>query len=160
VGRVCPVVIPNAANCCLRTTIAALWFHLRMTLVKNRTVGVSITALIVSLVGMLGLMLSMSFVLRNIAHDSTDGFTSLAVALSLFGLLYILLAYGLWTMRSWVRIFAIVLLVVMTIAGLFDTARNEIMHLGTVVIFGLAFVTNLAVVLVLYGSGTGSRFDD
>ncbi|MFT5139334.1 MAG: hypothetical protein ACI9H8_000825 [Lysobacterales bacterium] len=121
-----------------------------MVLVKDRPVGVSIMSLMVALVGMLGLMLSLSFVLRVYVLESVEGLTGMSVGLCLFGFLYILLAYGLWTMRSWVRIFAIGLLVIMTTSGLFDTARNEILHLGTVVVFGLAFVTNLAVLLVLF----------
>ena len=128
-----------------------------MVIVKSRTVGVSIMALMVALVGMLGLMLSLSFVLRIYVLESVDGFTGLAVGLFIFGFLYICLAFGLWAMRSWVRTFAIALLVIVTTAGLLDTARNEILHLGTVVVFGLAFVTSLAVVLLLYRPGTNDR---
>ena len=117
---------------------------------ETRPVGASLLALMICLVGLLGLMLSGSLVLRFDLEQSLRGQGALAIGLFVFGLTYLVLAFGIWTMRSWTRKFAMTLLLVMTIAGLMDATGNEMMHLSTVLVFGLAFVSNLAVVLALY----------
>ena len=117
---------------------------------ESRPIVMSLLALMISLVGMLALMLSGSLLLRFNLEQTFNDQGMLAIGLAVFGFLYFALAYGLWAMRGWRRNFSVALFIVMTIAGLVDATGNEVMHLSTVLVFGLAFVSNLAVILALY----------
>ena len=113
----------------------------------ERPVGISLLALMCALVGLLGGMFSLSLVLRAQIYESFDGLDALAAGMALFGALYLVLAWGLWGLRRWLRKLAIVSLPIMAIGSLLNMQGNEVMVLGTVLIFFLAFVTHLAVII-------------
>ena len=112
----------------------------------------------VALVSALVLMLSLSLVLRTVIFESFDGLEALATGLFVFGVFYLVLAYGLWSLRKWTRKLAFVLLPAVTIAGIVDSIGNEVMSLGTMLVFGLAFVTNIVVILALHRPETRAVF--
>ena len=82
--------------------------------------------------------------------ESFDGLEALATGYFVFGVFYLILAYGLWSLRKWTKKAAFVLLPAVTIAGTVDSMGNEVMSLGSILVFGLAFVTNIVVVLALH----------
>jgi uncharacterized membrane protein (DUF2068 family) len=115
-------------------------------------------ALMNALVGLLGLMFSLSLVLRAQIYESYEGLYLLAGGMAAFGALYLVLAYGLWMLRRWFRMFAIISLPVMAIGSLLNMQGNKVMVLGTVLIFFLAFVTHLAAIVGVHKAETRSLF--
>ena len=105
-------------------------------------------ALMTLLVALLTLMLSFSLWLRGEISDVYSADPALLAGLATFGLAYGLQAWAVWTLRRWARAFTVALLVCVTIAGLLDTARNEVLALGTVLVFGLGFVCSVVALLV------------
>ena len=124
----------------------------------ERPIGISLLALMNTLVGLLGVMFSLSLVLRAQIYESYEGLFWLAGGMAAFGFLYLVLAYGLWTLRSWLRLFAIISLPVMAIGSLLNMQGNKVMVLGTVLIFFLAFVTHLSVIIGVHKASTRSLF--
>ena len=116
----------------------------------TRPVGVSMLAMMTLLVSLLALMLSFSLWLRMLMSDTFVANEGLIAGLALFGVAYGIQAWALWTLRRWARVFTMVLLLLMTVAGLAETARNEVLALGTMLVFGLGFVTSLVAILVLH----------
>ena len=95
------------------------------------------------------LMLSLSLVLRAVNFESFDGLEAQATGLFVFGVFFLVLVYGLWSLRKWTRTLAFVLLPTVTIAGIVDSMGNDVMSLGSILVFGLTFVTNIVVILAL-----------
>ena len=116
----------------------------------TRPVGVSLLAMMMLLVALLALMLSFSLWLRMQISETFTADVALIAGLFLFAQAYAVQAWALWTLRRWVRVFTMVLLLLVTVAGLAETARNDVLALGTMLVFGLAFVTSLVAILVLH----------
>lgn len=117
-----------------------------------RPVGISLLALMTSLVSLLALMLSFSLLLRSVMPGAHGGDASLTLmsGLAIFGMAYAVQAWALWTLRRWTRAFALALLALVTVAGLVESGRNDVMALGTMLVFGLAFLTSLVLLLALH----------
>ena len=123
--------------------------HWIISLSEKRPVMASMLALMAVLIGLLGLMLSLSLVLRSSFDESAEGLLAPAVVLSLFAMAYLVLAYGLWTSRRWTRTFCIVLLGLVMFVGVGDILANEVMALDRTLLIGLAFLVNIAVFMAL-----------
>lgn len=125
---------------------------------ESRPVGVSMLALMNALVGLLGMMFSLSLVLRAQIYESYEGLYLFAGGMAVFGALYLVLAYGLWMLRRWFRMFAIISLPVMAIGSLLNMQGNKVMVLGAVLIFFLAFLTHMAAIVGVHKAPTRSLF--
>lgn len=124
----------------------------------SRTVGISLLALMTLLVGLLALMLSFSLWLRGQISDSYSADVILLAGLALFGVAYGVQAYALWRLRRWTRRWVVAVFGLATIAGLAEAARNELLAMGTMVVFGLGFVTSLGALLATHSAASRARF--
>jgi hypothetical protein len=124
----------------------------------QRGAGISLLALMTLLVALLAMMLSFSLWLRGVisGHRSADQW--LLLGLAVLGLAYVLQAWALWTLRRWTRTYTVALLVIMTVAGLAEVARNDAQALSTILVFMLAFITSLAGLLALHPAATRAVF--
>jgi len=116
---------------------------------SQRSVGLSILALLLGLVALLGAMLAGAQWLMG----QVDGHTAdpWIVGLGLAGgLAYAVLAWSVLTLRPWSRPLSVVLLILVFLAGLLDLERGEVMALGTVLTILLAASVNLVVVMVVH----------
>lgn len=125
----------------------------------SRTVGISLLALMTLLVALLALMLAFSLWLRGQISDSYSADAILLAGLTLLGIAYGVQAYGLWRLRRWTRRWVVAVLGLATLAGLAEVARNEVLAMGTMVVFGLGFVTSLVALLALHPPSARARFD-
>jgi uncharacterized membrane protein (DUF2068 family) len=115
-------------------------------------------SLLTALVGILGLMLSLSLVLRAFIFEPFEGLPVLAAGLLIFGSAYLVLAFGLWTLKSWVKLFGLVLLGLVLVTGVLDIVNSDVLALGRTMVFGLAVMTNIAVFMTLSLPGISSQF--
>lgn len=125
---------------------------------QERSIGTSLLAMMIALVGVLASMLAFSHLLRNWFTGLTSAGMELAPGLLVAAVTYLLLAYGLWKRKRWTRRLAFWSLMVLTIAGLLDMAGNEVMALSTVLVFLLGFISNLVVLLALHRAQTRELF--
>lgn len=124
-----------------------------------RPVGIALLALMTLLVALLALMLAFSLWLRGQISETYSADAILLAGLTLLGLAYGVQAYGLWRLRRWTRPWVIAVLGLATIAGLAEAARNELLAMGTMVVFGLGFVTSLVTLLALHAPSARARFE-
>lgn len=132
--------------------------ELRVTHGKSHSIGTSLLAMMVSLVGILALMLSFSHLLKAHFTGVAGPGAELVIGLSVAGTSYLLLACGLWKHKRWTRRLAFWLLPLLTLAGVLDTADNKLLALSTMLVFVLGFVSNLAVILALHRPQTRALF--
>ncbi|NNE05830.1 MAG: hypothetical protein HKN15_08930 [Xanthomonadales bacterium] len=125
----------------------------------TRPVGVSLLAMMALLVALLALMLSFSLWLRMQISDTFTADIGLIAGLFLFAQAYALQAWVLWTLRRWARMYTLALLMLVTLAGLAEAARNELLALGTMLVFGLGFVTGIVALLVVHPPATRALFN-
>ena len=116
-------------------------------------------ALFCALVGLLALFLGGSLVLMGMARDSAGVPLGHVAVMSLLGLAYLLLAWGLWKLNRWVKPYSIVVLVLLVIALVMDTGTDAVMELSDVLVFFLAALVNMAVVAWLRMPSTRKLLD-
>lgn len=124
----------------------------------SRTIGVSLLSLVTLLIGILGLMLSLSLLLRAYIFETFEGLPLLAAGLLILGCAYLVLAYGLWRLKSWVRQYCLGLLVLVLMTGVVDIARSDVLAVGRTMVFALAVVVNIVVFMALQLPAVKSLF--
>lgn len=123
-----------------------------------RGAGLALLALMTLLVALLALMLSFSLWLRATVSEQPVVDPVLVAGLAVLGVAYGIQAWAVWTFRRWTRVYIAGLLLVLTLAGLAEAGRNELLALGTVLVFGLAFVTSATGLLALHAPRIRAQF--
>ena len=122
----------------------------------ERPLSHSFLALLTTLVGLLGLMLSGAIVLMGFAAGRVPQ-PGLALAMLVLAVLHLLLALGLWSASRWSRAFAAILLPLCLVAAVLDTYHHATLSLSSIMVFLMACATNMAVVATLGLPGTRQR---
>ena len=111
--------------------------------------GRAILALITALVGVLGVLMSGAIWLMDSAAGMPADHAVVAWLLA-FGLLYLLLAYLLFTAHALAGKLAIALLVAIVVVGTQGHAGAERMALGVMLVLALAAVVSIVTIMSLF----------
>ncbi len=112
---------------------------------NQRTIGTSILAILTAQAGLLALFLSGSVFLqaRGVASTSQWGINGLMMLI--IGLAYLTLAYGLWGIQRWARLFSYITLLTVLAAAIVNTLDNKMMDLGFVLVFFVCCSINFVI---------------
>jgi len=110
------------------------------------TVGRSILALVCLLVALLAMMMAGSKWLVGTLRDGPDDWQTPALALLAITLVYGLMAHGCRSGLRWLKWYAPLALILLTVVALADLARNEVLDLASALVFLLAVAANMAVI--------------
>jgi hypothetical protein len=113
---------------------------------NQRTIGASILAILTAQVGVLALMLSGSVFLQSISDVYNMAWGAKGLMMLLLGLAYLVLAYALWVLRSWTRLYSYLTLVITLVAAIINTLENKILDLGFVLVFFMCCSLNFCII--------------
>ena len=125
---------------------------------NQRSVGISILALLTAQVGLLALLFSGSVFLKTSVNATVSEWDSAEMLMLLIGIAYLVLAYGLWTLQRWTRLYAIVTLAAVLVAGILNTMDNKLMDLGAVLVFSICWSVNIVVIVWFQLPGIRGKF--
>jgi len=125
---------------------------------QERPIGISILSVLCILVGLLGLFAMASYFLIGSVKGELETWLRPAVVMLALCVLYLVLAAGLWKLRSWARWFAPGLLLVLTGAAMQELTQSEILDLAAALMFLLAGAANMAVIAWLRQPGVRELF--
>ena len=112
---------------------------------NQRTVGTSILAILTAQAGLLALLLSGSVFLQATADSSSMEWGLKGFMMLLIGIAYLALAYGLWTLQSWTRLYSFVTLAIVLVTGIFNTMDDKLLDLGFVLVFFICCAVNFVI---------------
>ena len=124
----------------------------------KRSIGTSILAILTVQVGVLALMLSGSVFLQSTsaAHSMDWGIKGLMMLL--LGLAYLVLAYGLWALQSWARIYSFVTLVIVLVVAVVNTMDEKLLDLGFVLVFFMCCCINFVIIAWFFLARNRAQF--
>ena len=131
-------------------------------------VGRAILVMLLVLVGLLEVMAAGSKVLMGTYREGSEGWVLTSVLLTLIGLSYFALARGVWALRSWVPMLAVLLTLLVLAFGILRFSQDAVLDLALALTFLLAMVTNLGLLgwahlpatrALLQDSSAGSKRD-
>jgi len=106
--------------------------------------GRALMALLLVLVGLLDFMAAGSKLLIGALRGGLESWIVSAAILTLIGVCYFVLARGVWALRSWVPLFAVLLTGLVLGFGLLRFTTDPVLDLALALVFMLAMLTNLA----------------
>ena len=112
---------------------------------NQRSVGASILAILTAQAGLLALLLSGSVLLQATADANTIEWGFKGFMMLLVGMAYLLLAYGLWSLQSWTRVYSFATLTLVLAAGIINTMDDKLLDLGFVLVFFMCCAVNFVI---------------
>lgn len=124
---------------------------------NQRTVGTAILAILTAQAGLLALFLSGSVLLQTTSNASTMEWGFKGLMMLLVGLAYLVLAYGLWSLQSWTRVYSFATLAVVLAAGIINTMDDKLLDLGFVLVFFMCCAVNFVITAWFLLSGVQEK---
>lgn len=103
----------------------------------------AILVMLLILVGLLDFLAAGSKLLIGMLGAAVDGWLLSSALLGLIGLCYFALARGVWALRPWVPLLAILLTLLVLAFGILRFTQDAVLDLALAMIFLLAMATNL-----------------
>ncbi len=124
-----------------------------------RPVGASTLALLSILVSLLGWLAALALVLAVLRDGVSEGILLRILAMVLLGAGFMALAVACFRTASWCRWCCYAMFVVIVVASLMSAAGSGVLELGAVLVLGLAFGVNTAVLVYLRIPSARRRFE-